>query len=122
MSSTSSPVPETTDKAVSGAKTSLEIALPTFEGEFASWEEFGEAFDRDSAGFPHREELDGLKRGRWREALDCWDLRTECGRVDCLRLRLRGRTAPGSVDDCCMCFVEECSTKLYILYIWRVEC
>ncbi|ETI41289.1 hypothetical protein F441_13402 [Phytophthora nicotianae CJ01A1] len=22
-----------------------------------------------------REELDGSKRGRWREALDCWDLR-----------------------------------------------
>ncbi|ETI51615.1 hypothetical protein F443_05080 [Phytophthora nicotianae P1569] len=34
MSSTSSPVPpETTANAVSGARTSLEIALPTFEGE-----------------------------------------------------------------------------------------
>ncbi|ETP39202.1 hypothetical protein F442_13331 [Phytophthora nicotianae P10297] len=32
-------------------------------------------FMRDPAGFRHREELDGSKRGRWREALDCWDLR-----------------------------------------------
>ncbi|ETM55674.1 hypothetical protein L914_01142 [Phytophthora nicotianae] len=49
MSSTSSPVPpETTANAVSGARTSLEIALITFEGEFASWEEFGKAFDRTS--------------------------------------------------------------------------
>ncbi|ETI56183.1 hypothetical protein F442_01158 [Phytophthora nicotianae P10297] len=49
MSSTSSPVPpETTANAVSGARTSLEIALITFEGEFASWEEFGKVFDRTS--------------------------------------------------------------------------
>ncbi|ETK95991.1 hypothetical protein L915_01154 [Phytophthora nicotianae] len=47
MSSTSTPVPpETTANAVAGARTSLEIALPTFEGEFASWEEFGKVFDR----------------------------------------------------------------------------
>ncbi|KAG2879862.1 hypothetical protein PC116_g28556 [Phytophthora cactorum] len=71
---------------------------------------------RDSAGFQHREELDGA---RIEDVASCWIAGISgCGRGDCLRLRMHGRLLPVSVDDCCMCFVEECSTKLvYLVYL-----